>query len=113
MQAAGNFFVLSGIGVFDSFVAHAGGCYEAFMVENGDGAAAVDDELAFPQAAHCRADADPPYAQHECKKFLRNAKLIGADAVAGHQHPAGHALCHHVEAVARRRLRDSGSSASG
>jgi hypothetical protein len=44
---------------------------------------------------------------------LRNAKLIGADAVAGHQHPAGHALCHHVEAVARRRLRDSGSSASG
>ena len=48
-----------------------GGCYEAFMVENGDGAAAVDDELAVPQAAHCRADADPPHAQHERKKFLR------------------------------------------
>ena len=46
------------------------------MVENGDGAAAADDELAFPQAAHCRADADPPHAQHERKKFLRNANSL-------------------------------------
>jgi hypothetical protein len=36
------------IGVFDSFVAPAGNCYEAFMVENSDGPAAVDDEFAFP-----------------------------------------------------------------
>ena len=43
-----------GIDVSDSFVAHAGSCYEAFMVENGDGAVAVADELAFPQDAHCR-----------------------------------------------------------
>ena len=56
--------------------------------------------------AHCHVDADPPHAQHERKKLLRNAKLVGVDAVAGHQQPAGHALRHHMEAVARRGLRD-------
>jgi hypothetical protein len=38
------------------------------MVENGDGAAAVDDEIEFPQPAHCNRDLRPPHAQHERKK---------------------------------------------
>jgi hypothetical protein len=95
-----------GIGVFDSFVAPAGSRYEASLVEDRDDAAPVGDDLAVPQGAHCHADAHSPHAQHERKKLLRNAKLVGADAVVGHQQPTGHALCHHVEAVARRGLRD-------
>jgi hypothetical protein len=72
------------------------------MVENSDFTAAVDDELAFPEAAHYLADAGPPRAQHERKKSLRNAKLVGVDTVAGHQQPAGQTLYHHMKAVACR-----------
>ena len=92
-QGSSLLSVCVAIGVFDSLVATAGSRHEASMVEDGDGAAAVADELAFLQAARCHVDADPPDAQHERKKLLRNAKLVGVDAVAGHQQPAGHALC--------------------
>src|SRR6202162_3741960 len=95
-----------GIAVFDGFVAPAGSCYEPYEVKNRDGSAPVGYELAFPHSAHCHADAHPPHAQHECKKFLGNAKLVGVDAVSCHQQPTGHALCRHVESVARRSLRD-------
>ena len=39
------------VDVFDRLVAPAGRRYEASLVENGDGAAAVGDELAFLQGA--------------------------------------------------------------
>src|ERR1700687_5879969 len=42
-----------GIGVFDGFVAPAGNCYEPFMIEDSDGAAAVADEPESPQPPHC------------------------------------------------------------
>src|SRR6202030_1500949 len=61
-----------GIRVLDSFVAAAGSCYEASLVEDPDGAAPVGDDLAVPQVAHRRAHAHSPHAQHERKKFLRN-----------------------------------------
>src|SRR6188474_1430321 len=58
-----------GIAVFDSFVAPAGRCHEPWVVENRDGAAPVGYDLAFPQGAHCHADAHAPDTQHERKKF--------------------------------------------
>ena len=65
----------------------------------------ADDDRTFVYLRR-QVDADPPDAQHEREKLLRNAKLVGGNAVAGHQQPAGHALRHPMEAVARRGLRD-------
>src|SRR4249920_2339416 len=69
------------IDVFDSLIAPAGGRYEASMVKDGDGPAAVGDEISFLQRSRCQVDAYSPHAQHERKEFLRNGKLVGVGAV--------------------------------
>jgi hypothetical protein len=50
------------VDVFDSFIAPAGSRYEASMVDDGDGPAAVGDELAFLQPSRCRVNAESPHA---------------------------------------------------
>lgn len=76
------------------------------MVQDREAATSVGHELALPQVARRLADTDPPHTQHEREECLRNAKLVGLDAIASHQDPAGHALLYPMEAVARRGLRD-------
>src|SRR2546428_5803981 len=76
------------------------------MIEDGDVAAAIRDQLAPLQRRRRLGDADAPHAEHVRKELVRQVELAEARRVARHEQPAREARRHPVEAVGRGGVRD-------
>jgi len=90
----------------DDLVTRAGGSPEARHVQNPQFTARVVDQMASLQGARRPRDADAPQAQHMGEELLRQGKLLRADAIAGHEQPAGQARFRLVKAITGCGLRN-------
>jgi hypothetical protein len=92
--------------LLDYGVAFARGHFEFVAVHDVDSGAAVLDGFALLQYSGSEGDTWSVGAEHGGKKIVRERETARADAVVGHEEPAGEALLHFMKAIARGGLRD-------